>query len=822
MKCDNLLLLFVRIPHRLVSQFFTALLLLLSVTPVWAASLQTQYNFDRSNPFSYWASNGAYKIHELGVVPSRDSSRGNAGKFDIQLIDASYLYLSIPARIPLGGSLKLSGDIRVEHALKASVALGGNIAISPIRHSGVYVMNALKKPSRWITQSADIGYASREKASKLVDKFFYGVNVDAVGVALDRIGLFIRGKPGGRIVFYVDKIFLQGEVPDQKRHTKQTEKAWAAAHERVRQTLTRLSGTITASEAPATKEALRTLRGIQSETNTILKNFDKHGFISPEVFDKLYLYAETVKHLGHPPGNDLTVYPWDPTSPILILPKSDHIPAKPGPKISIKACRGEYEPASFILRSSKMLPNLTITAHDLRTASGHVIPRSAIDKRLVKCWFQAGSGDLLNRRTKKLVPELLLKDNDLVRVDLEKRTNALRGLLNGKIQYFDITDPLSKVPPNTYISDANTLKPFDLPPDFNQQIWLTVKIPNDAESGDYRGKIDISSMGNPIARLSLHIKVLPFELPPPTLEYSIYYRGKLVPELKAGIGSEFKSESQYRLEMADLMAHGIDAPTLYQPFDRFLDRALRIRHEMGMANKNLYILDIQTKPPFNSHGLAKLETRLRRWQAVAKQMGYRRLYVYGIDEARDDLIAAQLPAWRIVNNNGGRVFVACPHHADTIAGERLDLAILNGPLDHGTAIRWARAGLKVFSYGNPQVGVENPAVYRTNYGFKLWAAGYSGAMNYAYQHAFGDIWNDFDHTKYRDHVFAYPLTTGLLGTIQFEGFREAVDDIRYLTALLKTKKQSQSKLHGKITMAIQDGLSPSMMRQSLIQQILEM
>jgi hypothetical protein len=56
-------------------------------------------------------------------------------------------------------------------------------------------------------------------------------------------------------------------------------------------------------------------------------------------------------------------------------------------------------------------------------------------------------------------------------------------------------------------------------------------------------------------------------------------------------------------------------------------------------------------------------------------------------------------------------------------------------------------------------------------------------MNYAYQHAFGDIWNDFDHPKYRDHVFAYPVTNGVIRTVQWEGFREAVDDVRYLTAV---------------------------------------
>ena len=67
-------------------------------------------------------------------------------------------------------------------------------------------------------------------------------------------------------------------------------------------------------------------------------------------------------------------------------------------------------------------------------------------------------------------------------------------------------------------------------------------------------------------------------------------------------------------------------------------------------------------------------------------------------------------------------------------------------------------------------------------------------MNYAYQHAFGHIWNDFDSTKFRDHVFAYPTTDGVIDTIQWEGFREAVDDIRYLTILLEKCSNNEKKI----------------------------
>jgi hypothetical protein len=89
----------------------------------------------------------------------------------------------------------------------------------------------------------------------------------------------------------------------------------------------------------------------------------------------------------------------------------------------------------------------------------------------------------------------------------------------------------------------------------------------------------------------------------------------------------------------------------------------------------------------------------------------------------------------------------------------------------------------VFSYANPQVGVENPFVFRKNYGLVLWQQDYDGAMPYAYQHSEGSSWNDFDG-RYRDHMFTYPTTDGVIDTLAWEGFREGVDDVRYLTTLV--------------------------------------
>ena len=86
----------------------------------------------------------------------------------------------------------------------------------------------------------------------------------------------------------------------------------------------------------------------------------------------------------------------------------------------------------------------------------------------------------------------------------------------------------------------------------------------------------------------------------------------------------------------------------------------------------------------------------------------------------------------------------------------------------------------------PQPGIERPFIYRFNSGLWIWAHGLDVHCNFAYQYGFGTsryIWNDFDYTRYRDHNFVYPTGDGVVNTIQWEGFRDAVDDVRLLTTL---------------------------------------
>ncbi len=147
---------------------------------------------------------------------------------------------------------------------------------------------------------------------------------------------------------------------------------------------------------------------------------------------------------------------------------------------------------------------------------------------------------------------------------------------------------------------------------------------------------------------------------------------------------------------------------------------------------------------------------------------------------------------------------------------------LSDTLNATLATKWHSHGKRIFSYGNPQVGVENPEIYRKNYGFALWNAGYDGAMDFAYQWTSGQsIWNDYDSgsNNFRDHVFAYPTSNGVIDTIQWEGWREGVDDTRYLATLNKLEG-SDTSARAIISDSLSKGEDMATIREKVIDQIL--
>ena len=85
------------------------------------------------------------------------------------------------------------------------------------------------------------------------------------------------------------------------------------------------------------------------------------------------------------------IYITKPITNIKILPASTDIPGKVSDVISVVACPGEYEPASFVVHALSDINSLKVEATDLKRERRKSIPSSNIDIKGVKCWYQSTS-----------------------------------------------------------------------------------------------------------------------------------------------------------------------------------------------------------------------------------------------------------------------------------------------------------------------------------------------------------------------------------------------------------------------------------------------
>ena len=501
-----------------------------------------------------------------------------------------------------------------------------------------------------------------------------------------------------------------------------------------------------------------------------------------------------------------------------ILPTTYPIPGDVSDTISIIACPGEYEPASFVIHTFTDLTSLWLEPSDLKLKKGEeTIPSSCIDIKIVKSWYQSGEKDILNEGKKFLLPELLLNDDSLVRVDTKEEENYLKLSFPEGEKYVCISkkEGFQDIPAKKGrwltaeefpVKDSPVLLPVNIPKDTNKQFWVTVKVPDNASAGTYTGDIKIRTKDAFIGDIKLRVKVLPFKLSQPCLTYSIFYSAGIEFSGKGSISDSDKNEEQLRKELEDLKAHGISNPVFQQRIDvislgkpKYLEafeKHLKMREEIFGKGLPLYCAGF-------SYWSSIPIDMVKKVIGLVKPYGISEVYFYGIDEAREEKLISQRDSWKAVHEAGGKVFVAGYAGTFEAMGDLLDLFVASSGFDPKEALKWHSVGRKIFSYANPQCGIENPLVYRRNYGLGLWQADYDGAMDYAYQAA-GDgtmFWNDFDNSVYRDIAFAYPTVDGVIDTIQWEGWREGVDDVRYLTTLLefigKSKNSTDSAVKEK-------------------------
>jgi len=488
--------------------------------------------------------------------------------------------------------------------------------------------------------------------------------------------------------------------------------------------------------------------------------------------------------------------------------------------LRVVAAKGEFEPASVLLYGFSDLKDVTLEIGTLKNAKGDTLDSSAWDAAVVKVWYQQASAwySYFSEPTaRKAVPELLLHDETLVNADFAQRENFLRVTRGGETGYRWISYDGAAVDhgydgdtKNAWISDAKTLQPFTVRKDEFKQLWFTLHAPESAPEGLYKGVIEVkvggqgqrrSSSGS-VCVLPVEVRVLPFALPQPATFRDLNRRF---------FGSCYVSYREdvyrnYRDLWRQMAEHGLRNPLLL-PVTTVADaQAMKDMFEAtGMDTEILFnpvpSCGVRTSypPRENDKDFLRYEAMCRditnSVRALRQVFGAKtKIYSYGIDEGSAPTVRAERSMWKNVHENGAEIVVATRFHPFLLFN--LDFAnIPQQPRlrkrDMTEQLHAANPDALVGWYSDPHSGPENPSFARRVYGWQTWRNNCDCFCQYVLCR---DTWYEFfwpPEPFLRGLQLVYPTADSIVCTLQFEGLREGLDDIRYGTYLRQLAEEGR-------------------------------
>ena len=538
-------------------------------------------------------------------------------------------------------------------------------------------------------------------------------------------------------------------------------------------------------------------------------------------------------------GGDYTVHVVEPAVTNHMILQDGPLPpvCKKATTMKISACRGEYEAASFVVTASKSLEGVMVEVGPV-SGPGVAWPADAVDIRVVKeiRRLHAIPG---------MVPTLLVHDDSFL--DTGSSSRKVEGAVTAVNEAGFLVDaaapPSGKYKLNGELRDTPELQPVNIAK--RRQFWITVHVPGFAPPGNYKTTLRVVPNNAAPTELTLQIHVYPFELQSPMIEYSLYYPAYIVgddePNWRNGGKWSRITEEQYIAECKNMISHGVTNPNIYAgvgirpdgtPDYSHIEKYLAAREKAGMGPwLPLYLSSSAAEPVSRTLTEDEKKDRIRIVREVkewGRQRGYPDVYWIGLDEAWGDWMARERDSFQAIKDGGGKVFVATGVMFPDLVGDSLQCPVLMSPLagqvsaavqkyPADEAVRNAakiassvdlnimntldvyqkcidtthRAGNKIFVYMNPPAGVPLPELQRRCEGLGLWRAGIDGTMTWAYIHIDGEPLNQtMGWSK------AMRVEGGVLDTLYWEGFREGVDDVRYLTTLLHALSRAQGRFPG--------------------------
>lgn len=505
-------------------------------------------------------------------------------------------------------------------------------------------------------------------------------------------------------------------------------------------------------------------------------------------------------------------------SDVMRLPDACPEDGRAGAEVRILAARDEFEPASFVVFSPVARTGVTLSVSPLQGPSGAVFPAANLALKVVKVWYQNGNGwySYFADPGLRLVPELLLNDESLIRVDESAKANYARIGGPGAGTYRWISPPRridSRFDEHSYkefqtfrplavpFADAPALLPVAFDAGRFKQFWLTADVRKDTAPGLYRGRIAMTAGGKTLGEIPLALRVLPFELPAPKA-YSDPERDFLVtlyscPNLNmltAGNGGDRPlAEKQLLAMMKNLKAHNLMHPMMSYQCGEALKRHLELMKEAGLKTRPIIgntATFLGHTGPLGPDSLLRAKQDAEGWkQFFMANLGHTDVFLQSGDEPGATWVALMRPAWKIYHENGLKIFTAGHEGMFMPGGYIYDMKPAAAfPEQAELAKPWNQVGhAYVGFYAGQHNGAENPSFVRRQHGLLGYLSGYNMVCNYEF--AIGP-WNDLAYDLYKPMVLAYATRDGLVDTLAWEGFREGIDDIRYATRLLQLAQKA--------------------------------
>ena len=384
------------------------------------------------------------------------------------------------------------------------------------------------------------------------------------------------------------------------------------------------------------------------------------------------------------------------------------------------------------------------------------ISGACFDPYVVQWWWRINPDDQEGPPLRR--GELLVKDPGLVVPDDVEKRNRLKY-------------------PTKEMRDANTLQPKTLAAGEGVQYLLIARIPRATPPGRYEGCVEITSQDAVIAVLPVAMTVLPFELAQPLLDYLVYYvGGKLFaqePRTYEPITCEHKTPEQLEADVADILDHGIREPLwLTSP-----ENILAMRRKFAIRGPVL-----TTYPGTPGADRPDLHDWAKELIAKLREGGCDVIYTAAPDEPKPEMMAAIRENIDFARQLlGVKFFTAvCREQSWENLRQHIDLANIhvNRFGRRKGVAQWQSDGKLAYIYGVASFHADAER-FRRYYGLGAWKIGCQGAAPWGYQTASGDPWDALIWNS----NFTWPTADGRISTVQWEGMRAAVTDVRYLSTL---------------------------------------